>query len=210
MSMLQDIKDLIIEGRTKKIEAAVQEALDNGVEANELLSGMIDAMNIVGEDFKTGEIFIPEVLVCAKAMKLGVGVLKPHLASGVTGAMGKVVIGTVEGDLHDIGKNLVAMLLESAGFAIIDLGIDVTAEQFIEAVKENSDTKIVAMSALLTTTMTTMGQIVAEINQQDFRKDIKIMVGGAPVTAEYAEEIGADAYTPDAASAAQCAKAFVA
>ena len=139
-------------------------------------------------------------------MKKGVEVLKPHLASGSAGAAGKVIIGTVAGDLHDIGKNLVAMMIESAGFEVIDLGVDVSSDKFIEAVRSNPDTKIVACSALLTTTMPALRDTVAALNAADFRSKIKVMVGGAPITQEFADEIGADAYTPDAASAAAKAK----
>ncbi len=171
---------------------------------------MIDAMGVVGERFKNNEIFVPEMLVAAKAMKKGVEVLKPHLASDATGAMGKLIIATVAGDLHDIGKNLVAMMLESAGFEVIDLGVDVPADKIIAAVKENPDTKIVALSALLTTTMPAMRDTVSSLSAQDFRKNIKIMVGGAPITQEFATEIGADGYSEDAASAATLAKSLVA
>ena len=170
---------------------------------------MIDAMSIVGERFTRNEIFVPEMLVTAKAMKKGVAVLKPYLAEGETGAMGKMVIGTVQGDLHDIGKNLVVMMIESAGFEVIDLGVDVPAETFVETVRENPDTKLVGLSALLTTTMPAMAEIVAELNKQDFRPNIKIMVGGAPITQEFADKIGADAYTEDAATAAVMAKKLV-
>ena len=171
---------------------------------------MIDAMGVVGERFKNNEIFVPEMLVAARAMKKGVEVLKPHLASGSAGAAGKVIIGTVAGDLHDIGKNLVAMMIESAGFEVIDLGVDVSSDKFIEAVRSNPDTKIVACSALLTTTMPALRDTVAALNAADFRSKIKVMVGGAPITQEFADEIGADAYTPDAASAAAKAKELAA
>ena len=175
-----------------------------------MLTGLIDAMGIVGDRFKEGEIFVPEMLVSAKAMKKGVDMLKPYLGSGEVGASGKVVIGTVAGDLHDIGKNLVAMMIESAGFEVIDLGVDVAKEKFLEAVLGNSGVKIVALSALLTTTMPALKEAVELLNQQAFRQDIKIMVGGAPITQAFADEIGADAYTPDAASAAQRAKELAA
>ena len=143
-------------------------------------------------------------------MKKGVDVLKPHLAGGSAGVAGKMIIGTVAGDLHDIGKNLVAMMIESAGFEVIDLGVDVPVEKFIEAVRENPDVKVVGVSALLTTTMPAMKETVEALNKEDFRKDIKIMVGGAPITQEFADEIGADAYTADAATAAQVAKELAA
>ena len=171
---------------------------------------MIAAMDEVGAKFKNGEIFVPEMLVAARAMKKGVEVLKPHLASGVAGAAGKVVIGTVAGDLHDIGKNLVAMMLESSGFEVIDLGVDVPKEKFIETVEANPDTKIVCCSALLTTTMPALKDTVTALNEAPFRSNIKVMVGGAPITQAFADEIGADAYTEDAASCAQRAKEIVA
>ena len=206
MSKLQEIADVVINGKAKLIGGLVQEALDEGNDPSAILNSMIDAMGVVGERFKNNEIFVPEMLVAARAMKKGVEVLKPHLASGSAGAAGKVIIGTVAGDLHDIGKNLVAMMIESAGFEVIDLGVDVSSDKFIEAVRSNPDTKIVACSALLTTTMPALRDTVAALNAADFRSKIKVMVGGAPITQEFADEIGADAYTPDAASAAQKAK----
>lgn len=209
MSKIQEVANIIIAGRAKLAAGAVQKALDEGCEANEILNGMIDAMGVVGEKFKNNEIFVSEMLVAAKAMKKGVEVLKPHLAAGEVGSAGKMVIGSVAGDLHDIGKNLVAMMIESAGFEVIDLGVDVAHEKFVETVRENPDVKIVGLSALLTTTMPAMREAVALLNQQDFRKNIKIMIGGAPITQAFADEIGADAYTPDAASAAQKAKELV-
>ena len=210
MSKLQEIADTVIAGKAKLIGGLVQEALDEGNDPTEILNSMIGAMDVVGERFKNNEIFVPEMLVAARAMKKGVEVLKPHLATGTAGAAGKVVIGTVAGDLHDIGKNLVAMMIESAGFEVIDLGVDVPAEKFVETVRANPDTKIVACSALLTTTMPALRDAVAALNEQDFRSSIKVMVGGAPITQAFADEIGADAYTADAASAAQKAKELAA
>lgn len=210
MSKLDEVFKLVSIGKSKLIAAAVQAALDEGNEACVILDTMIDAMGEVGEKFKREEIFVPEMLVAAKAMKKGVEVLKPYLASGAAGAAGKVIIGTVAGDLHDIGKNLVAMMIESAGFEVIDLGVDVPAEKFVETYQANPDTKIIALSALLTTTMPALRDAVALLNAQGFRKDIHVMVGGAPINEEFAKEIGADAYTIDAASAAQKAKEFVA
>ena len=210
MSKLQEISELVIAGRAKMVTAAVQEALDEGQEASMILGIMIDAMGVVGEKFKNNEIFVPEMLIAARAMKRGVEILKPHLASGASGARGKVIIGTVAGDLHDIGKNLVAMMIESAGFEVVDLGVDVPHERFAEAYRENPDTKIIALSALLTTTMPALRDAVALLNRQDFRENIKIMVGGAPITQSFADEIGADAYTADAASAAEKAKELAA
>ncbi len=211
MAGIQEVYDLVVKGKAKVIAGAVQEALDAGCDPTEVLNkGMIAAMDEVGAKFKNGEIFVPEMLVAARAMKKGVEVLKPHLASGVAGAAGKVVIGTVAGDLHDIGKNLVAMMLESSGFEVIDLGVDVPKEKFIETVEANPDTKIVCCSALLTTTMPALKDTVAALNEAPFRSKIKVMVGGAPITQAFADEIGADAYTEDAASCAQRAKELVA
>ena len=211
MAGIQEVYVLVEKGKAKVIANAVQEALDAGCDPTEILNdGMIKAMDAVGEKFKNGEIFVPEMLVAARAMKKGVEVLKPHLATGAAGAAGKVIIGTVAGDLHDIGKNLVSMMLESAGFEVIDLGVDVPKEKFVEAYEANPDTKIICCSALLTTTMPALKSTVEALNSEDFRSHIKVMVGGAPITQEFADEIGADAYTPDAASAAQKAKELVA
>lgn len=210
MSKIEEVSNCVVSGKAKLINGLVQEALDEGCQPFELLNAMIDAMGIVGERFKNNEIFVPEMLVSAKTMKRGVAILKPLLANGDSTGAGKFVIGTVAGDLHDIGKNLVCIMIESAGFEVIDLGVDVPIEKFIETVRENPDVKIVGCSALLTTTMPSLRDTVAALNEQDFRPNIKIMVGGAPITQEFADEIGADAYTPDAASAAQKAKEFVA
>ena len=207
---LENVHDLVVRGKAKLVPAAVQETLDEGVEASKILDTMISAMDVVGENFKNGTIFVPEMLIAAKAMKKGVEVLKPHLASGAAGALGKVIIGTVAGDLHDIGKNLVAMMIESAGFEVIDLGVDVPVEKFLTAYEENPGTKIIACSALLTTTMPALQETVTALNAAPWRKDVKVMVGGAPITQEFADKIGADAYTPDAASAAKKAKELVA
>ena len=210
MSKIEEVYQLVSIGKAKLVPAAVQGALDEGCEPAAVLNTMIDAMGLVGEKFKKNEIFVPEMLVAARAMKKGVEVLKPLLATGVAGANGKVIIGTVAGDLHDIGKNLVAMMIESAGFEVIDLGVDVPKEKFVEAYNANPGTKIIACSALLTTTMPALKDTVIYLAEQDFRKDIKIMVGGAPITQAFADEIGADAYKADAASAAQKAKELVA
>ena len=207
---IEKVNDLVVHGKAKLVPAAVQEALDEGCEATAVLDSMISAMDTVGENFKNGVIFVPEMLIAAKAMKRGVDVLKPHLASGAAGALGKVIIGTVAGDLHDIGKNLVAMMIESAGFEVIDLGVDVPVEKFLAAYNENAGVKIIACSALLTTTMPALQQTVAAINAAAWRGNVKVMVGGAPITQEFADSIGADAYTPDAASAAKKAKELAA
>ena len=210
MSQIQTVADAVAAGKAKLVPGLVQEALDAGCNASELLNAMIDAMGLVGERFKNNEIFVPEMLIAAKAMKKGVEVLKPHLAGDGGAVCGKMIIGTVAGDLHDIGKNLVAMMIESAGFEVIDLGVDVSVSKFMDAIAENPDVKIVGLSALLTTTMPALKDTVAALNESDFRKNIKVMVGGAPITQEFADEIGADAYTPDAASAAQKAKELAA
>ena len=204
--MLNKVNDLVIRGKAKLITGAVAEALEGGCASEEILSTMIAGMDVVGGRFKNGEIFVPEMLIAAKAMKKGVEVLKPYLATGAAGALGKVVIGTVAGDLHDIGKNLVAMMIESAGFEIVDLGVDVPVEKFVFAAAEDG-VKIVACSALLTTTMPALEATVAALKGAG--KDYKVMVGGSPITQEFADRIGADAYTPDAASAAKKARELV-
>lgn len=211
MAGIQEVYELVVKGKAKKVAPAVEAALEEGCEPVAILNeGMIAAMDEVGVKFKNGEIFVPEMLVAAKAMKNGVAVLKPYLSSGESGAPGKVIIGTVAGDLHDIGKNLVAMMLESSGFEVIDLGVDVAKEKFVEAFEENPDTKIICCSALLTTTMPALRDTVALLNTLPERSRIKVMVGGAPINAKFAEEIGADAYTEDAASCAQKAKELTA
>lgn len=206
--MIAKVSELVIKGKAKLITGAVQEALDGGCAAEDILDAMIGAMDVVGENFKNGTIFVPEMLIAAKAMKKGVEVLKPHLATGAAGALGKVIIGTVAGDLHDIGKNLVAMMIESAGFEVVDLGVDVPAEKFVEAYDDS--VKIFACSALLTTTMPALEATVAALNNAPFRGKVKVMVGGAPITQDFADKVGADAYTPDAATAAKKAKELVA
>ncbi len=210
MSKIDEFAQAVESGKAKIVAGLVKEAIDEGCDPNDVLNkGMIDAMGVVGEKFKNNEIFVPEMLVAARAMKKGVEVLKPYLASDEVGAAGKLVIGTVAGDLHDIGKNLVAMMLESAGFEVIDLGVDVPIDKFLSTVRENPDTKIVACSALLTTTMPSLRDTVKALNDAEFRSNIKVMVGGAPITQEFADEIGADCYTADAASAAEAAKQLV-
>jgi corrinoid protein of di/trimethylamine methyltransferase len=206
MSKIAEVAKAVEAGKMKLIEGLVAEALEAGDDPLEILNeGMIGAMGIVGEKFQKSEIFVPEMLVAAKTMKKGVEVLKPKLAGGTTTKLGKCIIGTVHGDLHDIGKNLVALMIESAGFEVIDLGVDVQIETFINKIKENPDTKIVALSALLTTTMPSMKDTAAAIRASGL-SGFKLIVGGAPVTQEFADQIGADGYSPDAASAAALAK----
>ena len=207
--MANEVFDLVVRGKAKLVGAAVQTALDEGADPNALLADMIGAMDEVGVKFKNNEIFVPEMLVSARAMKKGVEVLKPHLASGAAGALGKVIIGTVAGDLHDIGKNLVAMMVESAGFEVIDLGVDVAKEKFVECYEANPDTKLILLSALLTTTMPAMKETAELFNASPWRSKVKVMVGGAPITQDFCNEIGADAYTEDAASCAQKARELV-
>ena len=204
---IEEVKALVVKGSAKKVGKAVQAALDAGCDASEILNqGMVEAMSEVGEQFTKNEIFVSEMLVAARAMKKGVEVLQPHLAAGSTGALGKVIIATVKNDLHDIGKNLVAMMIESAGFEVLDLGIDVPIAKIIECYRENPETKIIALSALLTTTMPDLRETVEALSKEDFRNDVKIMVGGAPITQAFADEIGADGYSADAAGAAILAK----
>ena len=206
MSKIQEVATAVERGKSKKVAGLVQEALDSGATAPEILNAMIDSMTVVGDKFTKNEIFVPEMLVAARAMQKGVEVLKPLLVGDNAVSAGKMIMGTVAGDLHDIGKNLVIMMLESAGFEVIDLGVDVPAEKFIQALEENPDVKIVGASALLTTTMEALKDTVKALNEYPGRDKIKVMVGGATITQEFADEIGADAYTEDAASAAQVAK----
>ena len=197
------------DGKNKEIGKCVQNAIDAGCDPTAILNdGMIGAMAVVGENFKKEIIFVPQMLAAARAMKAGVEVLKPYLATGEAGSAGKIILGTVAGDLHDIGKNLVGMMFESAGFEVLDLGVDVPIQTFIDTVNEHKDATIVALSALLTTTIPSLRDTVAALLEQPFRPRIKIMVGGAPITQEFADEIGADAYTEDAASAAEQAKKY--
>ena len=208
MSKINELANAIEIGKSKLVAGLVQEALDEGHAPLDILNkGMIDAMANVGEKFKAGEIFVPEMLVAAKAMKKGVEALKPHLSAGNDGKIGKMVMGTVYSDLHDIGKNLVIMMIESTGYEVVDLGIDVPIEAFMEAANDPEVT-VVGVSALLTTTMAAMEETVAALNTHPRRSEFKIMVGGAPITEEFAKKIGADIYTEDAASAGQAAKAL--
>lgn len=210
MSDLQEIIEILITGDGDKLKELVEKALAAGTPANQILQkGLIVGMDIVGEKMETGEMFIPEVLMAAQAMSISVEILKPLLAEGESTSAGKVVLGTVKGDLHDIGKNLVVMMMESAGFEVIDLGVDVDPDKFVEAIKENKPT-IVGLSALLTTTMPMMRQSVQSIEESGLRDSLKIIVGGAPVNQSFADEIGADGYAPDAGSASKMAKAMYA
>jgi 5-methyltetrahydrofolate--homocysteine methyltransferase len=210
MSDLQLITDTLISGDGEILKGLVQNALDSGIPANEILQkGLIAGMDIVGEKMENGDMFIPEVLMAAQAMGISVEILKPLLAEGEASSAGKLVIGTVKGDLHDIGKNLVIMMMESAGFEVIDLGVDVEPEKFVEAIKANKP-NIVGLSALLTTTMPMMKKSVDCIAKAGLRDTLKILIGGAPVNQAFADEIGADGYAPDAGAACKMAKAMFA
>ena len=207
MAGIREIADAVEAGKVKLVAPLIQEALKDGANASEILNqGMIEALGNVGEKYRRGEIFVPEMLLAARAMKKGVEVLKPYLASGNSSVLGRVILGTVSGDLHDIGKNLVGMMMENAGFEVLDLGIDVSARKFIDAIAKNPDVTLVGLSALLTTTLPAMQETVRTLNAQPFRDRIKIMVGGTPVTEEFAKKIGADGYSRDAAEAVTLAK----
>lgn len=210
MSNLNEISKFVEKGKTKQIEAIVEQGLKEGLKADEILDAMIDAMEVVGNLFKNNEIFVPEMLVAAQTMKKGVAVIQPFLVESATTKLGTCVIGTVTGDLQDIGKNLVALMIESAGFNIVDLGVDVSPEKFIEAINTNDDCKIVALSCLLTTTMPAMTDSVEKIIAAGLKNKVKIIVGGAPIDEKYAESIDADGTAEDAASAAELAKKLVA
>ena len=199
--ILQEIATNLYEGNEGTVAALVQAALVGGIGPAEVLSGgLIAGMERVGWDFKAGELFVPEVLVAARAMHAGLAVLRPHLVGSGVPSRGRCLIGTVQGDLHDIGKNLVRMMWEGAGFEVIDLGTDVAAEAFVQAVRRHRP-QIVGLSALLTTTMLAMKGVIAALEQAGLRQSVRVIIGGAPVTAAYAAEIGADAYAPDAATA---------
>lgn len=207
MALLDDLKQNVIEGNAPVTQSLVKQAMNEGIPAEKILNeGLIAAMAEVGRLFEQGEYFVPEMLVAARAMKGGLELLRPALAAANIQSIGKVVIGTVQGDLHDIGKNLVVMMLEGAGFEIVDLGTDVSPQKFVDAVGAHKP-QLVGMSALLTTTMPKMKTTIEALNAAGLRGNVKVMIGGAPVTEKYAAEIGADFYAPDASSAATRAKA---
>jgi 5-methyltetrahydrofolate--homocysteine methyltransferase len=207
--LLEEISTCILEGDNNSIKLTVQAALDAGIEPAIILNqGMVAAMARVGQLFEEGEYFVPEMLIAARAMKTGLVILKPHLVKANVRSAGKVVIGTVKGDLHDIGKNLVAMMLEGAAFEIVDLGTDVTPEQFVEGVRE-SGAPLLAMSALLTTTMPSMWTTIQTLEEAGLRSKVKVMIGGAPITQKYADEIGADGFAQDASKAVALAKSLL-
>jgi 5-methyltetrahydrofolate--homocysteine methyltransferase len=206
MSILDDLRKSVIDGELNVTQNQVHQALAENIPPEKILTdGLIAAMSEVGRMFENGEFYVPEMLISARAMKGGLAILRPQLAAANIKAIGRVVIGTVQGDLHDIGKNLVGMMLEGAGFEVIDLGADVSPERYVTAVKENLP-DLIGLSALLTTTMPRMKDVVLALQAAGLREMVKVMIGGAPVTEQYAKEIGADIYAPDAASAAQRAR----
>lgn len=201
---LKEIAENVIKGQAQKVKELVQKALDEKVHVKSILEeGLIAGMNVVGAKFKNNEFYVPEVLIAARAMKTGMELLKPLLANAGVKPMATIVVATVKGDLHDIGKNLVSMMMEGAGFKVVDLGIDASPEKFVSTAKENN-ADLIGMSALLTTTMTSMKTTIDALKQAGVKT--KTMIGGAPVTQNYADEIGADGYAPDAASAVDKAK----
>jgi 5-methyltetrahydrofolate--homocysteine methyltransferase len=205
-AIYERLSTAVLEGNEERLPKLVQKGLDEGLAPKDILdNGLIVGMNEVGARFKRGDMFVPEVLMSAKSMQAGLSVLRPHLAASGAQLIGTIVIGTVKGDLHDIGKNLVGMMCEGAGFEVIDLGFNVPPEKFVQAIKEHQP-NVVGMSALLTTTMRAMGHTIKAIEEAGLRDNVKIMVGGAPVDAEFAERIGADGYGSNAPSAADLAK----
>jgi 5-methyltetrahydrofolate--homocysteine methyltransferase len=206
VSVLENLKENVIAGNESKVLEYTRKALDEGIDLEKILNdGFIPGMDVVGSKFQANEIYVPEMLISAKAMKAGMKILEPLLTEAGVEPIGKVVIGTVKGDLHDIGKNLVAMMLEGGGFEVIDAGVDITAQKFMDLVKENKP-DILGLSALLTTTMVEIKNVIDAFKEEGLRDDVKIIVGGAPVSENYAKDIGADGYSPDAASAVNLAK----
>lgn len=206
MELLQEIANYVINGKAPDTEKLVQQALDSKIPVKDILNqGLIAGMDVVGKKFKNNEFYVPEVLIAARAMKTGMKLLKPRFAESGVEPIAKLALGTVKGDLHDIGKNLVAMMLEGAGFEIIDLGVDVSPEKFAVAIKENN-AQVVGMSALLTTTMMNMKSTIEALKNEGLKETVKIIIGGAPVTQDYANKIGADGYAADAATAVTVVK----
>ena len=207
MADMQALADSIIKGDAATARSITEEAIKEGVGPGDILNnGLVAGMSVVGERFKKNEVYVPEVLIAARAMKNAMEVLRPLLVESGVEPIGVIALGTVKGDLHDIGKNLVAMMLEGAGFEVVDLGIDVPDDKFVDTVKENSEVKVIAMSALLTTTMPGMRSVIEALEAAGVRDNVKAIIGGAPITQNYADEIGADGYAPDAASAVDICK----
>ncbi|MDZ7838699.1 MAG: corrinoid protein [Actinomycetota bacterium] len=210
MAKYQDLADAIIAGDNVKSKEITQKLVDDNAEATEILNeGLVPGMNVVGKKFKANEMYIPEVLIAARAMHAAMDIIKPLLTESGAPSKGSVLIGTVQGDLHDIGKNLVGMMLEGGGFEVVDAGVDVAPEKFVEEVKKNG-IKVVGLSALLTTTMPVMKDIIEALSADNETKEVKVMVGGAPLTQEYADSIGAAGYAPDASSAVDLAEQLLA
>ena len=209
MSILEEISEFLQKGKRKNVKALIEQALEEGIDPKIILKeGLRSGMSIIGGKFKREEVFVPDVMMAARAMNVGLSILEPKLVEAGNEPIGRMVIGTVQGDLHDIGKNLTAMLLKGAGFEIYDMGVDVSAEAFLEKAEEvNAD--IIGLSALLSTTMSQMKEVIDLLKEKNLRDKYIVMIGGAPITNEFAEEIGADYYTPDAASAAEVAKKAV-
>lgn len=206
---IHEISEFLQKGRAKNVKALVQEALDEGQDPKVILNdGLLAGMMAVGEKFKNNEVFVPEVLVAARALNAGLAILEPKLIEVGNEPVGRVVIGTVKGDLHDIGKNLVAMMMKGVGFEVVDLGVDVEPAAFVDKAEE-AGANIICMSALLTTTMPNMKTVVDELNKRGLREKYIVMVGGAPVNQSFADQCGADYYTPDAATCAETARAAV-
>jgi 5-methyltetrahydrofolate--homocysteine methyltransferase len=207
--LLKEIKNIVIAGKHKEIEAFVEKAIQQGTNLDDMINNaLISAMDVVGQRFANAEIFVPEMLVSAMTMKKGLEIIKPLLREEEDKTKGKVILCTVKGDLHDIGKNLVAMMLEGAGFEVMDLGVDSTVESVIAKVKELQP-DVLGLSALLTTTMPEMENVIKELKAQEIREQVKVMIGGAPVSADFATKIGADAYGEDAAEAVNLARALI-
>ncbi|MCK8827404.1 corrinoid protein [Natroniella acetigena] len=209
MSKMEKIVEGVIAGNIDRVAELTQELVDEGTKPSEIIkNGLVAGMDVVGGRFKKNEMFVPEVLIAAKAMHSGMDIVKPLLTEGESSSVGTVIMATVEGDLHDIGKNLVAMMLEGAGFEVVDLGVDIEADEFVEAVKEHQP-DVVGLSALLTTTMPAMEETIKSLEEAGIRDQVKIMVGGAPVSEDFANEIGADGYAADGSTATDIAREFV-
>jgi len=210
MASFETLNNSVIAGNVSQVAEGTRAALAAGRDPIDIINkGLIGGMNVVGQRFKAGDMYVPEVLMAAKAMAAGVEIVKPLIAEGDLPTAGKVVVGTVKGDLHDIGKNLVCMMMESSGFQVINIGVDVSPEKFAEAVREHKP-QVVGMSALLTTTMLAMKDTIEVLKEEGLRDSVKIIIGGAPVTADFANEIGADGFAPDAASATELAEKLLA
>ena len=209
MSVLEVMAENLMKGKANDVKDAVQQALDDGLEPGKILTeGLLAGMGVIGERFKKNEVYVPEVLIAARAMKAGMEILQPKLIEGGVEPIGTAIVGTVKGDLHDIGKNLVCMMLEGAGLKVIDIGIDVEPQKFVEAATENN-ADVIGVSALLTTTMVNMKAVVEAVKSSPIAEKAKVMIGGAPVTQAFCDEIGADGYAADAASAADLAKSYL-